>query len=491
MSSVRSIRRSPVERLLGAFTEIRAGEGRIALLLTLSVFLLLAAYYFIKPARDGLLAVSGIDSLSKTELKAYVSVAQGFVLMVLVPMYTRLAGRMSRRRLITSVNLFFAANLVAFWLLQPGLLLDRAVYVGIAFYLWVGIFNLAVLAQFWIFAADLYDQERGRRIFPVIALGASAGAVAGSWLVERLVSSSLFGTHTLLLLAAALLTVATVLSRCADGASTRPVGMGARGGVGRRGTTRRHVLGRLLRHRYLAATAVVVLTTNWVNTGGESLLFGTVQESVEQEIAGLGVTDPVVIDRLLADRTTGFYGSLFFWTNLAALVLQALFVSRMVKQGGLGLTLTVLPVVSLLAYSVMALFPILAVVGSMKVAENATAYSVNNTAREILWLPTTSEMRYAAKPIIDTIVVRLGDGLAALTIFVGLHVLRLGLPELYGLNLAVVAVWLLASFVILREHGRLRSRDTDPEPAAAGSERHPSARRHEPNPTVGESGLAA
>src|SRR5215475_10145215 len=161
-------RATALEDLLSMFTEVRAGEAPAGIALLAGMFLVLAAYYFVKPARDGLLAVSPAGGLSETELKAYSSFAQGFCLLAALPLYDRLAKSLPRRRLISAVTLFFAANLVIFWALQPGLLFDNVGYVGIAFYLWVGIFNVFIVAQFWSFASDLYSDEAGKRLFPLI-----------------------------------------------------------------------------------------------------------------------------------------------------------------------------------------------------------------------------------------------------------------------------------------------------------------------------------
>ena len=101
------------------------------------------------------------------------------------------------------------------------------------------------------------------------------------------------------------------------------------------------------------------------------------------------MTNSVEMKAFVRDWTTAFYGSFFFWVNVTALVLQALFASRLLRFGGFGLILLLLPVISLFTYAAMALFPVLLVVQVMKTAENATAYSINNTARQVFWLPTT------------------------------------------------------------------------------------------------------
>jgi AAA family ATP:ADP antiporter len=128
--------------------------------------------------------------------------------------------------------------------------------------------------------------------------------------------------------------------------------------------------------------------------------------------------------------------------------------SRLLKYGGFAAILLILPVVSLLSYTAMALLPILAVVKVMKIAENAADYSLNNTARHVLWLPVSSEMKFHGKPAIDTLYVRLGDGLAALTILIGVHVLNLSTAAYFVFNIGLVLVWLIFAIILIREHSK-------------------------------------
>jgi AAA family ATP:ADP antiporter len=103
----------------------------------------------------------------------------------------------------------------------------------------------------------------------------------------------------------------------------------------------------------------------------------------------------------------------------------------------------------------MALYPTLGTIRRMKIAENATDYSINNTAKQVLWLPTTVDMKYRAKATIDTLFCRAGDALAALTAFVGVKLLEAPLRALFGFNAVLVLVWLALVVVIVREHARL------------------------------------
>jgi AAA family ATP:ADP antiporter len=223
---------------------------------------------------------------------------------------------------------------------------------------------------------------------------------------------------------------------------------------------REGALGLVLHHRYLLAVAGVTLLTAWVTTNGENLLFKVVQDALAAQLIARGVTNSIEMKAFVRDWTTAFYGDFFFWVNVCALLLQALFASRLLKYGGFGLILLLLPVISLLTYSAMAMVPILLVVQIMKTAENSTAYSINNTARQVLWLPTTAEMKYKAKPAIETFFVRFGDGLAAVTILVGVHLFALSTRSFFLVNAVLVVGWLLIALVVAREHRRLTQRQS-------------------------------
>jgi AAA family ATP:ADP antiporter len=103
----------------------------------------------------------------------------------------------------------------------------------------------------------------------------------------------------------------------------------------------------------------------------------------------------------------------------------------------------------------MAFVPILAIVKTMKIVENSTDYSINNTARNVLWLPVSAEMKYKGKPTIDSLYVRIGDGIAALTILIGVQLLALSTQSFFVLNVALVLLWIAFAFVVVREHRRL------------------------------------
>jgi AAA family ATP:ADP antiporter len=204
--------------------------------------------------------------------------------------------------------------------------------------------------------------------------------------------------------------------------------------------------------RFILAAALVTLLTNWVNTNGENLLFQVIQDALATQATEQGITDPRAMLEFTRDGTTGFYGNFYFWVNIIALLLQALVASRLLKYGGFAAILLILPVIALVSYTTMALIPILVIVKMMKIAENATDYSINNTARHVLWLPVDSKMKFRAKPAIDTLYVRVGDGLAALTVLVGVQFLALATEQFFIFNVLLVVLWLAASIMLVREY---------------------------------------
>jgi len=455
-----------LDRALGPFADVRSGEGATALLLALNVFLLLATYYCIRPVREALI----LSTAGGPELKSYLAAGQAILLLGLVPAYGALADRLPRRRLLNTVTAFFVACLVAFYGLT-----QANVPIAVIFFLWVGIFNLMIVAQFWSFANDLYTKEQGERLFAIVAVGASFGAVLGAriagWLIPVL------GLPQLLLVAAGLLVLAVVISNLVDArerarhethlplhlttaelpaatgeyrietiedSKKLTVSLPGVGPMSRPGTFRL-VFG----NRYLLLIALLVLILNWVNTTGEYILgravTGAAQAAVAAGTAG-GLTEPEFIGR--------FYSDFLFLVSVTALVLQLFIVSRLIKYAGVRVGVLVLPVLAFTGYAVLAFAPILALVRAVKIAENATDYSIQNTVRNVLFLPTSRDEKYKAKQAIDSFFQRAGDVLSAVLVYVGVTLLGFGTTGFARVNLVLAFVWLVLAVAVGREYRR-------------------------------------
>jgi len=476
---------NPVERLLRLFTEVRAGEGATALLLTFNIFLIFVAYSIMKVLREGLVLVAG-----GVDAKAASSAGQALILLAVVPLYGMLASRVPRRRLINVVTTIFVVCLGVFY----GLRL-MAVSVGIVFYIWLGIFSVMVVAQFWGFANDVYTTEEGKRLFPIVMFGSSSGAVVGAW-IPRFMQDAI-GVNQLLLVAAAILVLSILVSNAVDARERRrtetqvrdtlttgalPAATGQfRSGTGefrvpqeeyrQESGTFRPVAGAqgkpaadeppkstggafqlVLRSRYLLLMALLVLLLNWVNTGGENILAAFVRDTADRAVA-----TGAAAGRTAEELYNRFYSAQQGTVNIVGMLLQLFVVSRIIKYLRIPTAILILPLVAFVGYSVMLVVPIIGAVRSVKIAENSTDYSLNNTVRQALFLPTTREEKYTAKQVVDSFSQRMGDVLAAVTWFGGTLILGLRYTQLAAVNLGLIAIWLVVAVLIGRRYRRLEA----------------------------------
>jgi AAA family ATP:ADP antiporter len=443
-------RPSPLDRLLRLAADVRAGEGTTAVLLALNGFLLLAAYYTIRPVRSALLLTQDIQLPGGTVLKgeeitSYLGAVLAALFLVIVPLYGAIASRVTRIRLINSVTSFFIVTLITFFFATSSGVYPTA--VGIIFYLWIGVFSLMVIAQFWSFANDLYTPEQGKRLFAIVGFGGSVGAVAGAFITSRLAArldaAEMMPIATVILAAGLLCTnvIHRRDRRTRSGATS--TGREAEQSIGGRGGFQL-VLG----HPYLLAIGLLTLTAQLVNTNGNFILNGTVREMADAAVlAGGGQTDRQII--------LGTMAGVDFWQNLLSMGIQFFLVSRIFKYLGIGGALFVLPLIALGSYSLFALAPVLSMIRIAKITENATDYSLQNTVRRALFLPTSRDAKYKALQAVETFFWRAGDLLSSVTVVVFISWLHLPLRTFVVVNILAVGVWLALAAFLSRENRRL------------------------------------
>lgn len=425
--------KGPLERFLSLFADVRAGEGAGALLLAFNVFLLLGAYYMLKPAREALiLAEYGAEE------KAYASALQAVLLIGIVPLYTWLATRISRMPLLTTTAVFFASNLVIFYLIG-----QTGVRLGLVFYVWLGIFNVFVVSQFWAFANDIYTEGQGRRLFPLVGVGASLGAWVGAATVEPLIEELAFTPFTLMLAGAAVLMIALGVTFLVNRRSVQRTPVHER--VDAKPLSGEGGFSLVFKDRYLLWIGVLIVLLNVVNTTGEYLLGRVITANAETMFTGA--------DQLEQSRAYvgSFYGTFYATVNLLGFLLQLFVASRALRYLGVRGSLFILPILALVNYSVIAVAPLLAVIRIGKILENSTDYSIHNTVRQALFLPTTREAKYTAKAAIDTFGQRFGD-VASAGVVLGGTALGAATAAFAWFNVALTVGWLAVAGRIAREH---------------------------------------
>lgn len=486
---------SILDRSLRLFADVRPGEAFSAVLLSVNVFLLLSAYYIIKPIRDGLIVGEfGAD------VKSYTSAGAVFLLAIVVPLYGKLADRVPRRRLINIATLFFVASFIGFYALWT-----TGLNIGILFYAWVAVFNVMIVAQFWGFANDIYDKDEGERLFPLVAFGQSLGAVVGATYVERYADA--LGIGVLLLIGTALLFVQLQVTNFIDRRERRareaplPREQSSAELTATTGSIRLEDVERMLaerekaedgsdgtgdesssrdaqepssessseglaavptgafrlvfRTRYLLMIGVLMMLLNLVNTTGEFILDSAIADNaaaVTGQASGTEYTEEI----------TSMKAGFFQVVNITGLLIQLFLVSRIVKYLGVNVGLMILPAIAIGGYAMIAFAPIFPIIRWAKTAENATDYSLNNTVRNMLFLPTTREQKYKAKQTIDSFFSRVGDTLQAVVVFVGTTMLALSTAGFAMINLSIALVWFVLAFWIGRRYKHLVDTDETP-----------------------------
>jgi AAA family ATP:ADP antiporter len=433
VANTENSKRSVLERVLGLFADVRAGEGPSTVLLTLNVFLLLTCYYLLKTAREPLILASG------AEVKSYSSAGQALLLIPGTYLYGRISERVGRMKLISVVTLFFAGNLVLFFVAGKA----HVPHLGIAFFLWVGVFNMMIVAQFWSFAADIYRSEQGKRVFAVLGIGSTVGSVVGASIARALFKT--IGAYGLMLTAAGFLLAALFVTYLVD---AREGGKELKKGEERKDEplSKGGGFAMLLKDRYLLLLGGLSFVLNWVNTSGEYILDRTLLEAAKRRVP-LGVDAAVWTDRFIGEYKADY----FLWVNTASVLLQLFVVSRVIKYLGVRFALILVPLISLTGYSTLMFYPALGIIFAVKVAENTLDYSLQNTSRQALWLVTSREAKYKAKSVIDTFIVRAGDLLSASVTAVG-ALLHFATVHFIMINVALVLCWLTVVVFLTRQY---------------------------------------
>jgi ATP:ADP antiporter, AAA family len=478
-------------RFLRLFADIRHGEAGKALLLGANVFLILMAYYILKPLREALILVDKDSAV----IKSCLSGAQALLFVFVIKAFSRLASKVPRHVLITWTTSFFISNLVIFFFLNLGGMAVKP--MGIMFFIWIGIFNYFVVAQFWGFANDLYSDDVGRRTFPLVALGATLGGFVATLPIMKQLRDLLGGRweYKLMLIAGAILTLCIGLARYIHRREVRKtradlekglVGAAEKAKVQEKPLKAGGGFRLIFKSRYLLLIALMIGLYNFVNATGEFIISKvTLDQSLASQArkpaaagpqqlaamsgeqsadASLPAASPALATKTDTKTIHNAFMDYQFLGNLIALVFQLFLVSRIFKWIGVGGALLFLPLIALGGYALISFGAVLVLVRWVKAFENGTDYSLQNTTKAALFLVTKREEKYKAKAAIDTFFVRGGDTLSALAVVVGTLLLGLRIERFALLNVVVVIVMIVICLRIIKAY---KTRKAEADAAAA------------------------
>ena len=406
---------NPFSRLLLRLINVQPSEVKAAVLSFSFVFILMAAYYLLRPMRDAL-----ASDWSDAEL-SWLWTLNFFISTAIVAIYGLIISRISFSKLVPSVYLFFALSFVLFYLMARTT--DDAVLVDKAFYLWVSVFALFHVSVFWSFMADTFNKDQAARLFSIIAAGASLGAIIGP-LFSALLAKTI-GEQSLMLISAIMLLlpipIILVLSNLkksdlgnvelsVDIEKTK-IGGNPFGGFKE-----------FFTNPYLLGIGVFII----LYTGIGSFVY------FEQK--------NLLVDYSRADRTA-IYGVRDTIINTITFVLAFFVTGRIVPKLGMPLALSLVPIIMIFGMLVLAFSPILIVALGLWVTRSAGNYGLARPAREMLFTQVDRESRFKTKPVIDIVAYRGGDVIMG-WFFTGLtQGLGLGLAAVALVGAGIAAAW--------------------------------------------------
>jgi len=417
-----------VNRWIERALNIQPGDLRRGVLLSSCLFLIISASVIGKVARDALF----LGQFPAIRLP-YADIASGALVGLLVVLYLRLGRHLSLSNLLVASPLFFGCVSLSFWFLAH---YYRPNWLSPVFYIWVGIFGVLAPTQVWTLANFLLTTREAKRIFGMVGGAGICGWIFAGYL-SKIVTKA-FGTESLLLCMTGLLFICAVFVAIASRSGTLMFEAGKDPATGIAGTGQRELLDSIraiLSSSYLRAIAVVICISSFATT-----LTGWQFKA----LAKTASTD--------RDSLAIFFGDFYFYAGLLALLFQLLFTTRLLRRFGIGPMLFALPIVVLAGSGGLALLGTVGAALFLKGADQVLRYSIDRSTIELLYLPLPQGVKLQAKWFIDTVVWRLGDGLAGIVVLIFAAQLHWTARRLSWIAISLTLGWLAAVHVAGKQY---------------------------------------
>ena len=391
----------------------------------LYIFSVLSAYYILRPIRDEMGVAGGVENLQ------WLFSGTLLGMMAVNPPFAALVAKLPRVRFISITYRFFIGNLLFFVLLLLWATAEQNIWVGRVFFIWTSVFNLFVVSVFWGLMVDVFSSEQSERLFGFISAGATLGGIVGANITASLAEH--IPTAYLLLGSAALLEMAIFsvrrLSRLSGALRRRPTSQGetAIGGTVLSGLTH------AFKSAYLVNVSLYILLYATTST----FLYFQQAEIARQSFINRGAR-------------TVFFARIDLFVNILTLVAQFFVTGRVIRALGVGLTLTLLPGLSIVGFTTLATAPTLVVLVTYQVLRRTGNFALARPTREILFTVLPREDKYKAKSFIDTVIYRIGDQVGAWS-YAGLSFIGLGMTGIAIAAVPLCAAWLINCYWLGRK----------------------------------------
>ncbi len=439
--------KSRLPSLLSKIVDIKPGEVGLAFLFFFYFFLITAPYYIIKPIRNA----SYLDRLGDERLPlAYLLTA--IVMGLIVNLHSRLQVRLPRYLLVISSLVFFLSNICLFWWLFQ----RNWAWVPTVFWVWANIFAVVLVTQFWILVNDVFNPREAKRLIGFIGSGGILGAILGSLLAGILARTEFF--KFMLLLAAGLLGLCNLAVYGIFRWQRRRVIAPENNEDKKKTSIRaektakvgfRAALETTRKHRYLILLAGIMMAT-WVTSTLIDWQFNSIVSEKVRNIKNL----------------TSFFGYFNAGTNAFAFLVQFLLTSRIIRSFGIRPTLLIYPLALLLFSTGIGVVVYASILPAIliKASDKSLAYSLNQSVRELLYIPISPEQKYKSKIFIDMFINRFAKGLGAIILMILLFLFPARTMSLRAISLTTMLLilgWILLNLQAGSEYSNLVKRKLD------------------------------
>ena len=413
--------------LLGRFLGLEKHEYRAVAWSFVYFFCVLSAYYILRPVRETMAVGSGPDTIP------YLFIGTFVTMIFASTVFGWVASRFPRRVFLPWVYLFFISNILIFWFVFSRAVAsgEEHIWLGRVFFIWLSVFNLFVVSVFWSFMADIYTREQGRRLFGLITSGGSIGALIGAAATSALTMR--IGFENLMPISAAVLLVGVFcIGRLKNWVhlehedeigetveSERPLGGNPLAGISH-----------LFSSKYFLGISLMSLIAS---------LLGTALYMFRAELIETAILTP--------DARTLFFSNMNIAQNALALIAQMFLVKQVVTRFGIGRSLLLFPLVSVIGFAVLAMEPTLMAVAVLDVVRRGLGFGFAKPSTDMLYSVVTPEEKYKTKNFIETAIYRGGDVVGTWAIKL-MSVMGAGIAGIsllmmpFAIVSAVVALWL-------------------------------------------------
>ncbi len=389
------------EGFFARLNNIRPEERKAVYWASAFFFCVLSSYNAVKPIRDTFGIEGGANAIP------FLFTATLLVTIALNPVWSGLISKFPAHRCIAFAYRFFMVNLLVFYGLMTTMT-DKAaqVWIGRVFFVWLSVFNLVVLSAMWAFFVDTFRSEQAKRLFGIIGVGGTAGALIGAVTASRV--SALAGKDPVILMLVALVLLECGVQCMRQVSKLRSTVQSAPGAAGEVTSAASQSADTAVGGSAFAGVAALLKSPYLVGICIYLFLYtitSTVLYLAQLDIVGKAIADRAARTTFLANITTGIQG--------VTLVMQLFLTGRIVKRLGVGLTLAAVPAIGILGFITLGLYPTLIALVTFQVARGAAEYALTRPAREVLYTVVSREDRFKAKNFIDTAVYRTGDQVGA------------------------------------------------------------------------------